>query len=92
MAPPLDLQDFLLRARVLKLYRHALRIARRAPTDTRGHSFSSNHIRSSLVTVPALCLCSIEQKHRCTQPFIYYGVLVLVTRETYKGLQRVKLV
>nr|GLL38215.1 uncharacterized protein LOC103321195 [Ipomoea trifida]GMD41300.1 putative complex 1 LYR protein [Ipomoea batatas]GMD44360.1 putative complex 1 LYR protein [Ipomoea batatas]GMD47760.1 putative complex 1 LYR protein [Ipomoea batatas]GMD49026.1 putative complex 1 LYR protein [Ipomoea batatas] len=36
MAPPLDLQDFLLRARVLKLYRHALRIARRAPTDTRG--------------------------------------------------------
>ncbi|XP_022855400.1 uncharacterized protein LOC111376664 [Olea europaea var. sylvestris] len=31
MVLTLDLQDFLLRGRVLKLYRQALRIARRAP-------------------------------------------------------------
>ncbi|XP_050228554.1 uncharacterized protein LOC126677805 [Mercurialis annua] len=30
-----DLQDFLLRARVLKLYRQALRIAQRAPDHSR---------------------------------------------------------
>ncbi|BBG94784.1 LYR family of Fe/S cluster biogenesis protein [Prunus dulcis] len=36
MALALDLQDFLLRARVLKLYRQALRITRRAPVDARG--------------------------------------------------------
>ncbi|GKU90165.1 hypothetical protein SLE2022_217680 [Rubroshorea leprosula] len=35
MALSLDLQDFLLRARVLKLYRQALRIARRAPDHSR---------------------------------------------------------
>ncbi|KAI5353644.1 PREDICTED: LYR [Prunus dulcis] len=32
----LKLKDFLLRARVLKLYRQALRITRRAPVDARG--------------------------------------------------------
>ena len=32
----MDLQDFLLRARVLKLYRQALRIAGRSPTSARG--------------------------------------------------------
>ncbi|XP_060172657.1 uncharacterized protein LOC132603547 [Lycium barbarum] len=31
----LSLEDFLLRARVLKLYRHALRISRRAPSHAR---------------------------------------------------------
>ncbi|KAL3840173.1 hypothetical protein ACJIZ3_024764 [Penstemon smallii] len=31
----LDLQDFLLRARVLKLYRQALRISRRAPPNAK---------------------------------------------------------
>lgn len=31
----LDLRDFILRARVLKLYRQALRIIRRAPVDSR---------------------------------------------------------
>lgn len=31
-----NLQDFILRSRVLKLYREALRIARRAPAHTRG--------------------------------------------------------
>ncbi|KAK9740071.1 hypothetical protein RND81_03G009200 [Saponaria officinalis] len=31
----MDLQDFILRARVLKLYRHALRTARRAPCHSR---------------------------------------------------------
>ncbi|KZV39592.1 LYR motif-containing protein 2-like [Dorcoceras hygrometricum] len=31
----LDLQDFLLRARVLKLYRQALRISGRAPENSR---------------------------------------------------------
>ncbi|ONI32299.1 hypothetical protein PRUPE_1G359500 [Prunus persica] len=36
MALALDLQDFLLRARVLKLYRQALRITRRSPVDARG--------------------------------------------------------
>ncbi|RXH91052.1 hypothetical protein DVH24_020075 [Malus domestica] len=36
MAKTLDLQDFLLRGRVLKLYRQALRITRRAPVDSRG--------------------------------------------------------
>ncbi|KAL7207393.1 hypothetical protein ACSBR1_029366 [Camellia fascicularis] len=35
MALSLDLQDFILRARVLKLYRLALRTARRAPGHTR---------------------------------------------------------
>ncbi|GLT35006.1 hypothetical protein SLA2020_094910 [Shorea laevis] len=35
MVLSLDLQDFLLRARVLKLYRQALRIARRAPDHSR---------------------------------------------------------
>ncbi|PIN01527.1 hypothetical protein CDL12_25963 [Handroanthus impetiginosus] len=35
MVLSLDLQDFLLRARVLKLYRQALRISRRAPGDSR---------------------------------------------------------
>ncbi|CAH9107330.1 unnamed protein product [Cuscuta epithymum] len=35
MVLPLDLQDFLLRARVLQLYRNALRTARRAPIDAR---------------------------------------------------------
>ncbi|RAL52968.1 hypothetical protein DM860_007736 [Cuscuta australis] len=32
---PLHLHDFLVRARVLKLYRYALRIARRAPPHSR---------------------------------------------------------
>ncbi|KAA3468174.1 Complex 1 LYR protein [Gossypium australe] len=32
----MDLQGFLLRARVLKLYRQALRAARKAPHDSRG--------------------------------------------------------
>ncbi|KAM3264209.1 putative protein isoform X1 [Capsicum chacoense] len=31
----LSLEDFLIRARVLKLYRHALRISRRAPSHAR---------------------------------------------------------
>ncbi|KAL0351709.1 UNVERIFIED_CONTAM: hypothetical protein Scaly_1559600 [Sesamum calycinum] len=35
MVVALDLQDFLLRARVLKLYRQALRISRRAPGDSK---------------------------------------------------------
>lgn len=35
MAIHFDLQDFILRARVLKLYRQALRTARRAPAHTR---------------------------------------------------------
>ncbi|KAG8377992.1 hypothetical protein BUALT_Bualt08G0091400 [Buddleja alternifolia] len=35
MVLALDLQDFLLRARVLKLYRQALRISRRAPGDAK---------------------------------------------------------
>ncbi|KAL1542864.1 hypothetical protein AAHA92_19900 [Salvia divinorum] len=35
MVVALDLQDFLLRARVLKLYRQALRISRRAPSDSK---------------------------------------------------------
>ncbi|KAH6782761.1 LYR family of Fe/S cluster biogenesis protein [Perilla frutescens var. hirtella] len=35
MVVALDLQDFLLRARVLKLYRQALRISRRAPPDSK---------------------------------------------------------
>lgn len=33
---PFDLQDFIIRARVLKLYRHALRTANRAPAHARG--------------------------------------------------------
>ncbi|KAK9946877.1 hypothetical protein M0R45_012320 [Rubus argutus] len=36
MALAFDLQDFLLRARVLKLYRQALRVTRRAPVHARG--------------------------------------------------------
>ncbi|KAL8059302.1 hypothetical protein ABFX02_03G077100 [Erythranthe guttata] len=35
MVLALDLQDFLLRARVLKLYRQALRISRRSPPDSK---------------------------------------------------------
>jgi hypothetical protein len=38
MVFPLDLQDFLLRARVFKLYRQALRTTRRAPVQARGHN------------------------------------------------------
>ncbi|CAI9117023.1 OLC1v1018336C1 [Oldenlandia corymbosa var. corymbosa] len=53
----LDLRDFLLRAKVLKLYRQALRTVRRAPIDARGDSqqlkFSidygfTEHIRAEL--------------------------------------------
>uniref|UniRef100_A0A2P2JP42 Complex 1 LYR protein domain-containing protein n=1 Tax=Rhizophora mucronata TaxID=61149 RepID=A0A2P2JP42_RHIMU len=33
-----DLQDFILRAQVLKLYRQALRTARRAPDHARGRA------------------------------------------------------
>jgi hypothetical protein len=33
------LQDFILRARVLKLYRQALRTTRRAPGDARGEFY-----------------------------------------------------
>ncbi|CAH2044915.1 unnamed protein product [Thlaspi arvense] len=36
MIHSLDLQSFILRARVLKLYRQALKIAQRAPADVRG--------------------------------------------------------
>ncbi|KAA8537475.1 hypothetical protein F0562_027083 [Nyssa sinensis] len=35
MALSLDLQDFIIRARVLKLYRQALRTTRRAPVHAR---------------------------------------------------------
>ncbi|KAK9944560.1 hypothetical protein M0R45_010121 [Rubus argutus] len=35
MALAFDLQDFLLRARALKLYRQALRVTRRAPCELR---------------------------------------------------------
>ena len=36
MALALDLQEFILRARVLKLYRQALRTAQRAPVHASG--------------------------------------------------------
>nr|XP_043631666.1 uncharacterized protein LOC122603113 [Erigeron canadensis]XP_043631667.1 uncharacterized protein LOC122603113 [Erigeron canadensis] len=36
MAVPFDLQTFILRARVLKLYRQALRVAKRAPGHSKG--------------------------------------------------------
>jgi hypothetical protein len=36
MARFMDLRAFILRARVLKLYRQALRVTRRAPEHTRG--------------------------------------------------------
>ncbi|WMV33282.1 hypothetical protein MTR67_026667 [Solanum verrucosum] len=36
----LSLEDFLVRARVLKLYRHALRISRRAPPHARGEAYT----------------------------------------------------
>jgi len=36
----LDLQSFILRARVLKLYRQALKIAHRAPVHVRGSCLS----------------------------------------------------
>ncbi|KVH88718.1 uncharacterized protein LOC112501789 [Cynara cardunculus var. scolymus] len=36
MVVSFDLQTFILRARVLKLYRQALRIAKRAPVPSRG--------------------------------------------------------
>lgn len=39
MVHALDLQSFILRARVLKLYRQALKIAQRAPADVRGLCF-----------------------------------------------------
>lgn len=39
----LDLRDFLLRARVLKLYRQALRTTRRAPVQARGDNYSSHN-------------------------------------------------
>ncbi|PKU65683.1 hypothetical protein MA16_Dca009720 [Dendrobium catenatum] len=42
MAQALDLKAFIVRARVLKLYRHALRIARRAPPHSRGLSLHSS--------------------------------------------------
>ncbi|CAI0435483.1 unnamed protein product [Linum tenue] len=35
MARALDLQDFIVRAKVLKLYRQALRVVRRAPDGAR---------------------------------------------------------
>ena len=38
MVLPFDLQDFLLRARVLNLYRQALRTAQRAPVHARGET------------------------------------------------------
>lgn len=40
----LDLQDFLLRAQVLKLYRQALRVARRVPEHARGEIFRLGRI------------------------------------------------
>lgn len=36
----LSLEDFLVRARVVKLYRHALRISRRAPSHARGETYT----------------------------------------------------
>lgn len=36
MVLALDLQEFILRARVLKLYRQALRTTRKAPVHARG--------------------------------------------------------
>lgn len=36
----LSLEDFLVRARVLKLYRHALRISRRAPPHAKGEAYT----------------------------------------------------
>lgn len=45
MAQALDLKAFILRARVLKLYRHALRTARRAP-NSRGWWRLSNDFDS----------------------------------------------
>ncbi|XP_071703479.1 uncharacterized protein [Rutidosis leptorrhynchoides] len=36
MVASLDLQAFILRARVLKLYRQALRVAKRAPAPSKG--------------------------------------------------------
>ncbi|CAN1857178.1 hypothetical protein LINPERHAP1_LOCUS42388 [Linum perenne] len=40
MAGTLDLQGFIVRARVLKLYRKALWVVRRAPDHSRGSRFS----------------------------------------------------
>lgn len=39
-----DLQDFIIRARVLKLYRQALRTARRAPEQARGEFYIFDRI------------------------------------------------
>lgn len=46
MVLALDLQDFLLRARVLKLYRHAMRIAGRAPQNSRGETLGQYTLQS----------------------------------------------
>ncbi|KAJ0742123.1 hypothetical protein HanOQP8_Chr06g0235941 [Helianthus annuus] len=39
MAVSFDLQTFILRARVLKLYRQAIRVAKRAPAHSKGELF-----------------------------------------------------
>lgn len=39
MAVSFDLQTFILRARVLKLYRQALRVTKRAPAHSKGDFF-----------------------------------------------------
>ncbi|CAN1315193.1 hypothetical protein LINPERPRIM_LOCUS29620 [Linum perenne] len=41
MAGTLDLQGFIVRARVLKLYRKALRVVRRSPDHSRGERLFS---------------------------------------------------
>lgn len=53
----LDLQDFLLRARVLKLYRQALRVAGRAPEHARGKIFNLEEFFIRLL------LCRVHYQH-----------------------------
>ncbi|CAN7003832.1 unnamed protein product [Brassica oleracea var. botrytis] len=59
MVNALDLQSFILRARVLKLYRKALKIAHRAPPQARGELKQS--IRQEMETNSE---CKDKQKIR----------------------------
>ncbi|KAK3016574.1 hypothetical protein RJ639_005847 [Escallonia herrerae] len=59
MVLSLDLQSFIVRARVLKLYRQALRITRRAPVDSRAEL--RHMIRQEM---ESNCNCSDKQRIR----------------------------
>ena len=64
----MDLRDFILRAKVLRVYRDALRAARKAPIGTRGKCEGGCHVARGVSLQVLRARCS--SVHPSVRPFV----------------------